>query len=78
MGKNIPAIKHPRKEVGNKHTNPAKYRDHQARPSTVTMPADANTLTERLKSGQVENSSGKYYLLAGAAAIGLYLYMYQG
>ena len=42
------------------------------------MPPDANSLTERLKSGQVANSNGKYYLLAGAAAIGAYLYFYQG
>ncbi len=78
MGRNIPTIKHPRKEIGNKHTNPEKYRDHLARPVSVTMPADANSLTERLKSGQVTNSSGKYYILAGAAAIGAYLYFYQG
>jgi hypothetical protein len=44
----------------------------------VTMPPDANSLTQRLQTGQMENSSGKYYLLFGVVAIGAYLYFYQG
>lgn len=78
MPKTTSSIHHPRRDVGNKHTKPAMYRDHTARPTVAKLPPDASSLTERVKSGNMENTSGKYYLLGGAVVLGLYLYLYQG